>query len=79
MIAWDTIILVLDRAHKIAVEAKRRGLVSPDEMSLGPNGEIVFELQEGDLTTLCTIWEDGESEVIRFRGAKLVEREVMQC
>ena len=77
MIEWDTIILVFGKSRDVAVAARQQGVPPPDDVTIGPNGEVSFEWQEDDLTTRCTVWEDGKAEEFRFKGTELVKREVI--
>jgi hypothetical protein len=63
--------LSLDLAEKYRDE----GLPAPDTMVPDPNGGIVFERYEGDVSEVLHVWNDGSVEYMQFQGTKLTERQ----
>lgn len=51
-----------------------KGLPAPDRVAPDPNGGIVFERREGNVSEVVHVWEDGTIEYMRFEGTHLVER-----
>jgi hypothetical protein len=61
----------IDFANKLSSEgAPPAQRVVPD-----PNGGIVFERWEGDVSDRYHLWEDGTIEHVVFEGIRLVHRE----
>jgi len=58
----------------LAENCRDEGLPPPDSVVPDPNGGIVFERREGDVSEVFHIWDDGTVEYMRFEGARLVER-----
>lgn len=62
--------LSLDLAEKY----RDQGLPAPDSVVADPNGGIVFERREGDVSEVFHVWDDGSVEYMRFHGTRLSER-----
>ena len=63
--------LSLDLAERFREE----GLPAPDSIVPDPNGGIVFERREGDVSEVLHVWDDGLAEYMRFHGTQLAERQ----
>ncbi len=63
--------LSLDLAERFREEA----LPAPDSIVPDPNGGVVFERREDEVSEVLHIWDDGSVEYMRFRGTQLVERQ----
>jgi hypothetical protein len=50
------------------------GLTPPDSIVPDPNGGIVFERREKDVSEVLHVWDDGTREYFRFQGTRLAER-----
>lgn len=61
-------------AIRLAESLRNKGCTPPDTVVPDPNGGIVFERREGDVSEVFQIWETGVIEYFRFRGADLLER-----
>ena len=62
--------LSLDLAEK----SREVGFPAPDRIVPDPNGGVVFERREGDVSEAFHVWDDGSVEYMRFHGTQLVER-----
>lgn len=62
--------LAIDLAEKF----RDQGLAAPDRVVPDPNGGIVFERRERDISEVFHVWDDGSVEYMRFEGNRLVER-----
>lgn len=62
--------LSLDLAERFREE----GFPSPDRIVPDPNGGIVFERREGNVSEVLHVWDDGSVEYMRFHGTQLSER-----
>jgi hypothetical protein len=62
--------LSLDLAEKFRDD----GFPAPDCVVSDPNGGIVFERREGEISETWHIWDDGSVEYMLFQGTRLVER-----
>lgn len=62
------------RAIEVAATLRDAGLPSPDKAVLDPNGGIVFRRSEGELREAIHVWDDDETEYIRYDGTRIVER-----
>ncbi|MEX0820146.1 MAG: hypothetical protein WD070_11160 [Pirellulaceae bacterium] len=51
------------------------GFPAPDSIVPDPNGGIVFERREGDVSEVLHVWDDGSAEYMRFHGTQLAERQ----
>jgi hypothetical protein len=65
-----TIRLSMDLAEAYRDE----GRPAPDSVVCDPNGGIVFERRQGDMSEVLHVWDDGCVEYICFEGARVVER-----
>lgn len=65
---------IIGLAITLAEQLKTQGITPPDSIVFDPNGGIVFERQEGDVSEVFHVWDDGEVEYRRFYGTRLVER-----
>lgn len=63
--------LSLDLAERF----REGGFPAPDRIVPDPNGGIVFERREGDVSEVLHIWDDGSVEYMRFHGTQLAERQ----
>ena len=63
--------LSLDLAERFCEE----GLPAPDSIVPDPNGGVVFERREGDVSEVLHVWDDGSVEYMRFHGTQLAERQ----
>ncbi len=63
--------LSLDLAERF----REKGFPAPDRIVPDPNGGIVFERHEGDVSEVLHVWDDGSVEYMRFRATQLVERQ----
>jgi hypothetical protein len=68
--AGTIIRLSMDMAESFRDE----GRPAPDSVVVDPNGGIVFERREGNVSEVLHVWEDRTVEYMRFEGARLVER-----
>lgn len=50
-------------------------LAAPDSIVPDPNGGIVFERRERNVSEVLHVWDDGSAEYMRFHGTQLVERQ----
>ncbi len=50
------------------------GKAAPNSVLPDPNGGIVFERREGNVSEVVHVWDDGAVEYMRFEGTHLVER-----
>lgn len=57
-----------------AEQWRDEGLPAPNSIVPDPNGGIVFERREGNVSEALHVWDDGSAEYMRFRGTQLVER-----
>ena len=64
----------ITRAIKLAQRFRSKGFPPPDSVVPDPNGGIVFERRELDITEVLHIWSDGSAEYQQFQGTRLVER-----
>lgn len=62
------------RAIRVAQQQEKQGHPPPDSVVPDPNGGIVFERRELDITEVLHIWSDGGAEYQQFQGTRLVER-----
>jgi hypothetical protein len=62
--------LSLDLAERF----RDQGLPAPDSVVPDPNGGIVFERREGEVSEVFHVWDDGSVEYMRFHGTQLAER-----
>lgn len=51
-----------------------KGFPAPDSVAPDPNGGIVFERREGNVSEVVHVWDDWAVEYMRFEGTHLVER-----
>jgi hypothetical protein len=58
----------------LAENFRDRGLPAPDSVVPDPNGGIVFQRREGNVSEEFHVWEDASVEYLRFEGTQLVER-----
>ena len=58
----------------LAESFRDRGLPAPASIVPDPNGGIVFERREGDVSEVFHVWDDGSVEYLRFHETQLVER-----
>jgi hypothetical protein len=65
---------VIRLSMDLAENYRDRGLPAPDSVVPDPNGGIVFERREGDVSEVFHVWDDGTVEYMLFEGARLVER-----
>ena len=54
--------LSLDLAERFREE----GFPAPDSIVPDPNGGIVFERREGNVSEILHVWDDGSAEYMRF-------------
>jgi hypothetical protein len=59
----------------LAEKFRDEGLPVPDRIVPDPNGGIVFERREGDVSEVIHVWDNGSVEYIRFHGTQLAERQ----
>jgi hypothetical protein len=59
----------------LAEAYRDEGRPAPDSVACDPNGGIVFERRQGDVSEVLHVWDDGSVEYICFQGTRLVERE----
>lgn len=64
--------LSLDLAERYRDE---EGFPAPNSIVPDPNGGIVFERREGEVSEVLHVWDDGSAEYMRFHGTQLVERQ----
>ncbi len=64
-------------AIQLAQAWKDGGFAAPDRVVPDPNGGIVFERRERDVSEVFHVWEDGTVEYRRFQGTRLVERRTL--
>lgn len=53
------------------------GFPPPDSVLPDPNGGIVFERRENDMSEVFHVWDDGTVEYRRLQGARLIERRTL--
>ena len=53
------------------------GFAPPDNVVPDPNGGIVFERREKEVSEVFHIWDDGSVDYCYFRGTRLVERRTL--
>ena len=58
----------------LAESCMESGLAPPDRIVPDPNGGIVFERREGNVSEVLHVWDDGSVEYMKFDGAQLVDR-----
>lgn len=68
---------IIRLAIQLAEGFKAAGFPPPDSLVPDPNGGIVFERRESDLSEVYHVWEDGTVEYQCFHGTQLVERAAM--
>lgn len=68
---------VIQLAIRCAQAYKDEGRPAPDRIVPDPNGGIVFERQEGDVSEEIHVWDDGTVEYCQFHGARLVVRQTL--
>jgi hypothetical protein len=66
--------MIIRRSIALAENFRDMGLPPPDSVVPDPNGGIVFERREGQISEVFHIWDDGTVEYMRFDGSRLVER-----
>lgn len=49
-------------------------LAAPDRIVPDPNGGIVFERREGNVSEVLHVWDDGSVEYMKFDGAQMIDR-----
>ena len=59
---------------KLAQSLRDAGLAPPDSVVPDPNGGMVFERRESDVSEVFHVWNDGSVEYSCFQGTRLVER-----
>ncbi len=68
---------IIYQAIRLAQEYRDAKCPAPDSIVPDPNGGIVFERREKDVSEVLHIWEDGTTEYLFFRGTRLVERRIL--
>jgi hypothetical protein len=58
----------------LAEACRDEGQPAPDRVVCDPNGGIVFERRQGDVSEVLHVWDDGSVEYMCFQGTRLVER-----
>ena len=66
---------ILRLSLDLAERFREEGFPAPDDIVPDPNGGIVFERREGDVSEVLHVWDDGSAEYMRFHGTQLVERQ----
>ena len=61
-------------AIALAQESRNAGFAPPDSVVPDPNGGIVFERREKNVSGVFHVWDDGTVEYCGFQGTHLVER-----
>jgi hypothetical protein len=61
-------------AIQLAQRLRDRGSPPPDATVPDPNGGIVFERQEQDISEVFHVWDDETVEYRCFQGTRLVDR-----
>ena len=64
-------------AIELAQGLRDAGFPPPDSVVPDPNGGIVFERREKDVSEVFHVWDDGSVEYCRFQGARVVERRTL--
>ena len=64
----------IQQAVLLAQSLRDAGFTPPDSIVPDPNGGIVFERREKDVSEVFHVWDDGTVEYCGFQGARLVER-----
>jgi hypothetical protein len=67
----------ISRAIRLVEAYRDQGCPAPDSVVLDPNGGIVFERREQDISEVLHLWEDGATEYLLFRGTQLVQRRIL--
>jgi hypothetical protein len=67
----------LQRAIHLAEAFRDEGLPNPNSVVADPNGGIVFERRERNMSEVFHLWDDGSMEYQRFEGTRLVERRAL--
>ena len=70
---------ILRLSMDLAERFRDKGFPSPDSVVPDPNGGIVFERREGDMSEVFHIWDDGSVEYMRFQGTHLMERSPIEA
>jgi len=65
---------IIRLAIALAEKLKIKGYEPPARVTVDPNGGIVFEWRQGDVSTAYHVRDDGKIEYQRYLRAKLVER-----
>jgi len=65
---------ILRLSMDLAERLRDEGVAAPDSVVPDPNGGIVFERRDGDVSEVIHIWDDGSVEYMRFLGTHLVVR-----
>ena len=68
---------IIRLAIDFAERWRDEGRVPPDQIIPDPNGGIIFERKDGQITEAMHVWDDGQIEYFRFRGTKLEIRNVL--
>ncbi|MHB1038250.1 MAG: hypothetical protein ACYC35_27830 [Pirellulales bacterium] len=61
-------------AIELAKTLGAAGLPAPGSVARDPNGGIVFEFCEKNVTEVFYVWDDGTIEYQKFEGSRLIER-----
>jgi len=68
---------IIHSAIVLAEQFRDDRLTPPDSVVPDPNGGIVFERRESDVSEVVHVWDDGIIEYQCFHGTRLVERRVL--
>ena len=67
----------IQRAIRLAEALQSLGLPPPDSVVPDPDGAIVFERRQEDVSETFHVWENGTVEYCSFRGTRLFERRML--
>ena len=70
--------MIIRLSLDFAEECRDFNWPAPTGIVADPNGGIVFELNEGELSEVFHVWEDGSIEYMEFHGAQLVVRSLVE-
>jgi len=68
---------IISLAIGLCEQSKAQGLPTPDSVVPDPNGGIVFERREGDVSEIFHVWDDRTIEYQRLDGTRLDERRTL--
>lgn len=69
---------ILRLSLDLAERFREEGLPAPDSIVPDPNGGIVFQRREGNVSEMLHVWDDGSVEYMCFHGTTLAERQPLR-